>query len=122
MKGRLILGHTFVFIVSAIWIITSYISGALVGPDSHGTSVIHPFLLTWLATSLFTLYLPLMQVFRLIREHQSTRAMTRLEAGQSSQEVPMNAAFWSMPLWFMAQLAFNMSLARTSVTSNTIIR
>ena len=33
----------------------------------------------------------------------------------------MSAALWSMPLWFLAQLAFNMSLARTSVTSNTII-
>ncbi|MEW5305254.1 MAG: hypothetical protein WDW36_007809 [Sanguina aurantia] len=33
----------------------------------------------------------------------------------------MKAAFWCWPLWFMAQLAFNMSLARTSVTSNTIL-
>ena len=116
MEGRILLGHTFIVVVSAIWVVTSYISGALVGPDSHGSSVIHPFLLTWLATSLFTLYLPVMHCSRLIQGNSTSR-----KAVAESQEVPMNAAIWSTPLWFLAQLSFNMSLARTSVTSNTII-
>lgn len=118
-SSRLILGHFFVVVVSAVWICTSYISSFLVGGgDSHG--VIHPFLLTWLATSLFTLYLPIMQISNLMLGSKSKNHPTSRRQ-QANTDLPMNAALWSMPLWFLAQLAFNMSLARTSVTSNTII-
>jgi hypothetical protein len=46
----------------SIWILTSFISSSLVS-ESEGTGPqVPPFLLTWLATTLFTLYLPIVYI------------------------------------------------------------
>jgi hypothetical protein len=55
-------GLMLIFLTAAIWIVTSYISGSLVSSDGEHAAAVHPFLLTYLATSLFTLYLPLIHL------------------------------------------------------------
>ncbi len=62
------LGLCLIFATAGIWIVTSFISGSLVSStDSHAAAV-HPFLLTYLATSLFTLYLPLIHLTAWVKE------------------------------------------------------
>ena len=60
--NRHALGLGFIFAVAFIWIITSFITGSLVTSTDTHAAAIHPFLLTYLATSLFTLYLPLIHL------------------------------------------------------------
>lgn len=72
-----------------------------------------PFLVTYYATSLFTLYLPLQAALRRWRgppppEQLSPRETARLAAVLC-------------PLWFALNYTFNWSLSRTSVASNTIL-
>ena len=62
LANRKTLGLFLIFLTAAIWIVTSFISGSLVSStDSHAAAV-HPFLLTYLATSLFSIYLPLIHI------------------------------------------------------------
>jgi hypothetical protein len=56
-------GLAFILATSAIWIITSFLSASLVTPsEAEAKAQVHPFLLTYLATSLFTLYIPLTEM------------------------------------------------------------
>lgn len=58
---RRTLGLALLLLTAAIWIAASFISEALVTPsDSKQQATVHLFLLTYLATSLFTIYLPLL--------------------------------------------------------------
>lgn len=53
------LGLVLIFSTAAIWIVASFLSSSLV---SGSDATVHPFLLTYLATSLFTLYLPILKL------------------------------------------------------------
>ncbi len=66
--SRRALGLLLIFATAAIWIVTSFISGSLVSSDDQHKASVHPFLLTYLATSLFTLYIPLLHLHAWITE------------------------------------------------------
>lgn len=58
--GRL-LGGAFVLATASAWIAASFLAQHLVRPDaSGGQPSLHPLLLVWICTSLFSLYLPLL--------------------------------------------------------------
>ncbi|KAG1661194.1 hypothetical protein FOA52_006000 [Chlamydomonas sp. UWO 241] len=159
--ARRSLGLTLVFATAAIWIVSSFLSASLVSSHDEHKAAVHPFLLTYLATSLFTLYLPLLWLkdwaTRLmgrgrgrggaggggaagrhgaaaaleVLQHCSTQSPRSSFDGievaahkmgaEAARNMAMRAAAWSVPLWFCAQWAFNVSLSLTSVTSNTIL-
>ncbi len=77
--ARHTLGLGLIFITAAIWIVSSFLSGSLVSSSDTKDAAVHPFLLTYLATSLFTLYLPLLQL--------RTWAIEALEAYQRRKHV-----------------------------------
>ena len=125
------LGLIFITIVATIWVVASFVV-----QDIEGLGV-HPLILTYIANSLFAVFLPIHWIgvkvataqreeersqnarpeqpsaatFELIASHHADR--TRLQLVWSAAIVA--------PLWFLAQLTFNVSLQLTSVTSNTIL-
>jgi len=149
-RTKRLIGLSFLFLTATIWVITSFISSSLVSSKSGHAAQVHPFLLTYLATSLFTLYLPFVHVRdwlsdylaarskrRMVDKHSyavvHTDAQTSTKHGRhgdprgtareksAARNQAMSAAAWATPLWFAAQCTFNTSLAYTSVTSNTIL-
>ena len=128
-KERL-LGISFVVLVSFIWVIASFLVQNI---EETG---VHPVVVTYVSNSLFALYFPIFWV------GQSLRRIQTGDDGSSSAVIPsyrdwkndpkasmmalmgnelFRAACQVAPLWFLAQLAFNISLSKTSVTSNTIL-
>jgi drug/metabolite transporter (DMT)-like permease len=68
LKGRA-LGLVLIFLTAFIWVAASFISQLLVTheegrPNYH----VSPFLLTYLSTSIFTIFLPLVQLKSLLQE------------------------------------------------------
>jgi hypothetical protein len=65
--GRRALGLILIFVTAVIWVAASFLSSALVS-SKPTASALHapPFLLTYLATSVFTLFLPLVHGKRFI--------------------------------------------------------
>lgn len=143
------LGLALVFVTAVIWVASSFITESLV-TETPGSSreKLPPFLLTYLATSLFTLYLPFIHLRQWLEEcweahvrrkesketlgsglirNESYTAATWPKSkpshanGAFFHQPTMMAAVWASPLWFAAQYTFNMSLASTSVTSNTVL-
>jgi drug/metabolite transporter (DMT)-like permease len=56
-------GFLLIFLVALIWSASSFISKALVSDKHHdGHAAVPPFVLTYLATSLFIIYLPFVYV------------------------------------------------------------
>lgn len=132
MNHQKVVGLCLIFATAVIWIAASFVSEYLLGNSRSGQQWhIHPFLLTYLATSLFTFYLPIAHLRQFWREG-SWRRQVNHEEGQESGELAFGddtnterqgrtAALWALPLWFGGQLTYNLSLAYTSVTSNTIL-
>lgn len=163
-----ILGFTFILAVATIWVIASF---AVQGIESSG---VHPAVLTFIANSLFALYLPIYWLGLQLKKRRnsssasaaagappspryqegdalfpqnqlrsdaeyvedpdtthvgfSDHGLTPLGTGnaprhpeETSRTQLFRAACVVAPLWFLAQLTFNASLERTSVTSNTIL-
>lgn len=65
--GARALGLILIFVTAVIWVAASFLSSALVS-SRPGASPLHapPLLLTYLATSVFTLFLPLVHARRLV--------------------------------------------------------
>lgn len=84
--SRRSLGLVLIFATAGIWIVTSIVSASLVTPGSSGTAAVHPFLLTYLATSLFTLYLPLLHFQAWWTEER--HAANRCAVGKGSDMPP----------------------------------
>eukprot|EP00199_Chlamydomonas_sp_CCMP681_P000958 CAMPEP_0119103646 /NCGR_PEP_ID=MMETSP1180-20130426/2047_1 /TAXON_ID=3052 ORGANISM="Chlamydomonas cf sp, Strain CCMP681" /NCGR_SAMPLE_ID=MMETSP1180 /ASSEMBLY_ACC=CAM_ASM_000741 /LENGTH=527 /DNA_ID=CAMNT_0007088205 /DNA_START=60 /DNA_END=1643 /DNA_ORIENTATION=+ len=148
-------GLILIFATAIIWIISSFLSESLVSASGTDPPKVPAILLTYLATSLFCLYLPFVAIQSSVyawwrsRQHRLVYARVPTSDGhavtggsasvkctgehvQSSGEhvqssgalndrLAFRAAMWSTPIWFLAQYTFNMSLAYTSVTSNTIL-
>lgn len=65
LSGRA-LGLTLIFLTAFIWVAASFVSQLLV--DTEGGFDVSPFLLTYLSTSIFTIFLPLVQLKSLFQE------------------------------------------------------
>jgi len=65
--GHRALGLILIFVTAVIWVAASFLSSLLVS-TKPGASPLHapPFLLTYLATSVFTVFLPLVHGKRLV--------------------------------------------------------
>ncbi|KAL6753585.1 hypothetical protein V8C86DRAFT_450771 [Haematococcus lacustris] len=142
------LGIFLIFCTASIWIAGSFLAQHLMADGDGKRDAVPPFLLTYLATAIFTLYIPLVHGRQLLDDYLRARrpVYTRI-AARSEEEglrspgaVPpeprvaesrvrlaearrqaISAAFWAAPLSFLAQYTFNVSLALTNVTSNTIL-
>lgn len=72
------LGLSLIVITAVIWVISSFISASLVTPStSGGKAAVPPFLLTYLATSLFTLYLPFVHGRQLVLDAWAAWSLRR---------------------------------------------
>lgn len=137
-KSRKALGLTLVILTALIWVVSSFISEALVSRSAQSTVHVPPFFLTYLATTLFTIYIPLFygraavkRLWQRPRRYQRLNSHspvdTRVDhddcvkSSDANEQRVISAACWSAPLWFIGQYTFNLSLAYTSVTSNTIL-
>ncbi|KAK9813135.1 hypothetical protein WJX72_009645 [[Myrmecia] bisecta] len=134
-------GLLFILAVAVIWVVASFV---VQGLEEHG---LDPFLLSYIANSMFLVYLP---VYMLYSRYQHSRAAKVHRGGRqsdtgveveadtttlvaiepdsgrallepASQHQTIKAALVVAPLWFMAQYTFNLSLSITTVTSNTIL-
>lgn len=142
---RWALGMLYVIIVALIWILASFVVQSVVGAG------VSPFLLSYICNSLFVVYLPIVEVGKLVQKWLLRRGVVRSEeeeklleenreinpnsnSGIAEQEerVGETVREWSRrevaqvsllicPFWFLAQFTFNLSLKYTSVTSNTIL-
>lgn len=126
-KERL-LGISFVVLVSFIWVIASFLVQNI---EETG---VHPVVVTYISNSLFALYFPIFWVGQSLGRIQSQPADGSLIPScmewKSDPKGSLcsllgnqlfRAAWHVAPLWFLAQLTFNISLSKTSVTSNTIL-
>lgn len=116
-RKRLI-GFTFITAVAIIWVVASFL---VQGLESSGA---HPAVLTFIANSLFAIYLPISFV---ARRHFSKYTAAPLGDGLDYPPAKylhrslIVAALIVAPMWYFAQLTFNASLSLTSITSNTIL-
>ena len=129
LNGReRLLGISFVVLVSFIWVIASFLVQNI---EETG---VHPVVVTYISNSLFALYFPIFwlgqSLGRIHTDNGSTHAIpSRLEWKNDPKGSILalmrnelfTAACQVAPLWFLAQLTFNISLAKTSITSNTIL-
>ncbi|KAL0027142.1 hypothetical protein WJX79_010145 [Trebouxia sp. C0005] len=133
------LGLSFVFCVAVIWVAASFLVQDL---EREG---INPFVLTYIANSLFIVLLPISALYtkHTVTSIPRSAAQSELEdkqllnRGGAAQDVPLTAdvsapvSSWSQtvgnvqirhaalvvaPLWFGAQLTFNLSLSMTNYT------
>jgi hypothetical protein len=74
---RKALGLTLVVATAVVWVVASFVSEALVAPAASGARpAIPPFILTYLATSLFVVYLPVVHAkdaWQAVRQRSSKR-------------------------------------------------
>lgn len=126
-KERL-LGISFVVLVSFIWVIASFLVQNI---EETG---VHPVVVTYISNSLFALYFPIFWLGQSLGRIQTDDGShgsipSRLEWKDDPKGSMLiliknelfRAACQVAPLWFFAQLSFNISLSKTSVTSNTIL-
>ena len=135
------LGLFFIFLVSVIWAAASILVQYLYEEESFDS----PFLLTYIGTSLFTIFLPSNWVWK----HLFAAGSSRIGAGVAAAdyetvdsveiEIPgspppsqtrpqiwteqdhMRAAAKIAPVWFISNWAYNCSLRYTSITSSTVL-
>ena len=137
-------GMALVLTVAAVWVASSFVVQSL---EDKG---IAPLLLTYIANSLFVLYLPMHGLVRKwksrarakekgYQEVESGSVVPKEEDGHGTETMEIEAEMTSAiganmsdkdlawaalkisPIWFAAQFTFNASLMSTSVTSNTIL-
>ena len=135
-------GLGLLLIVVVIWTISSYVVQDIL--SGHGERA---FFLTYFANSLFLLQLPFVLCYRYYNNldpypdknsdeytELNTTATATIAARNNKPRAScrdyikgmyhwetLRAAIIVMPLWFMANGLYNLSLAHTSVTSNTVI-
>jgi len=137
LEGRdRLLGLLFVVLVACIWVFASFLV-----QDIEAIGV-HPVVITFVSNSLFALYFPVywlgqyfsaktpktasdidylqVEMFTL-PSWEHWRSDPRDALKMLSTNPLFRAACQVAPLWFFAQLTFNISLSKTSVTSNTIL-
>ncbi|GAB4821840.1 hypothetical protein N2152v2_008886 [Parachlorella kessleri] len=132
MKAPRVLGIVYIVLVALIWVAAAFV---IQRAQATGVSVV---VLTFIVNALFTIYLPLYWLLMHLER--------RRQAGQEGDVQPLltdrgngsgsagneglggmtrwqvfRAALVIGPLWFVAQLVYNLSLANTSVTSNTVL-
>ncbi|KAI7841405.1 hypothetical protein COHA_005022 [Chlorella ohadii] len=116
-EPRKLLGLVFVVAVAIIWVAASFV---VQGIEERGA---HPVVLTFVANSLFAIYVPVyylnLRWRRRRQQHAAAAALAAAHQQQRGQEHEGSALV--APLWYLAQLTFNCSLSLTSVTSNTIL-
>lgn len=110
------LGIVFLILVAIIWTFAS----VLVQYIFHTQGFKNPFFLTYMANSLFGLFLPLYYLGRywhwvepLPDDHNHSARASFAQTFQAAKVIT--------PLWFLANFTYNTSLETTSVTSSTVI-
>jgi len=141
------LGLVFIVLVALIWAASSVLVQYLYSDQSFHS----PFLLTYVGTSLFTLWLPTRYITAWFsrrffqRNSLELQAMTPYQNISGAQEVAseeqpfqsediddqviehwtneqhMRTAIYIAPVWFIANWTYNASLAYTSITSSTVL-
>jgi hypothetical protein len=90
LSGRA-LGLVLIFLTAIIWVAASFISQLLVNTEEGKPSYnVSPFLLTYLSTSIFTIFLPLVQLKNLLQETRLLRcvlAVMRCCSGKARSQV-----------------------------------
>lgn len=69
MQAKQALGMAMLLGTAVIWVVSSFISNALVSDHDDQKAAVPPFLLTFLATCMFTLYLPALQAKQWLTDH-----------------------------------------------------
>lgn len=133
--NKYFLGLLLLVAVASIWTISSFVVQEILSTNAV------PFFLTYFANSLFMLQLPVVLCYRYYHrippyntnegpsdytplDHVLTvkpRAPCKDYIKGLYHGPTLRAAFIVMPLWFMANGLYNISLGMTSVTSNTVI-
>lgn len=127
-------GLGFVLLVSFIWVTASFVV------QDIQTRGVNAAVLTFVSNSLFIVYLPVYWLNLRQKQRKSEQTAASLEVAnndtlaiplkpgesedagsKSSSEQVLRAALLIGPLWYIAQYTFNLSLAHTSVTSNTVL-
>jgi hypothetical protein len=85
LSGRA-LGLVLIFLTAIIWVAASFISQLLVNTEEGKPSYnVSPFLLTYLSTSIFTIFLPLVQLKNLLQETRLLRCVLAVGRGCSGK-------------------------------------
>ena len=133
--NKYFLGLLLLVAVASIWTISSFVVQEILSTNAV------PFFLTYFANSLFMLQLPVVLCYRYYHRippyntNEGPSDYTPLDHVLTVKpRAPcidyikglyhgptLRAAFIVMPLWFMANGLYNISLGMTSVTSNTVI-
>mmetsp|Transcript_12133 Transcript_12133/g.31079 ORF Transcript_12133/g.31079 Transcript_12133/m.31079 type:complete len:369 (+) Transcript_12133:191-1297(+) len=133
-------GLSFVVATSLIWVAASFVVQNIEGGGLGALP------LTYIANSMFSLYLPIFAAcvrWKSCRHRRAGGGGTAGEGGADGDEETLlgvardaallpdkgryssgdtlRTALVVAPLWFMAQLTFNLSLSLTSVSSNTVL-
>ncbi|GMH34492.1 hypothetical protein BSKO_02326 [Bryopsis sp. KO-2023] len=129
------LGLFFAVCVSLIWVAASFLVQDL---EEKKEGRVHPLIITYVANSLFLVYLPISKLRKWLfpAKRSNSRSQSKnpgendtlfqgpnsISNGEEESETdPLFAAIMIAPFWCLAQLCFNLSLAMTSVSSNTIL-
>ena len=130
-RQQYVSGLGLLLIVVLIWTVSSFVV-----QDILSESGARAFFITYFANSLFMLQLPIVFTWRYFRKVPVTASTpldyTSLDNASSRRNCrniiygmydwpTLRAALIVCPLWFAANGLYNLSLAHTSVTSNTII-
>ncbi|WIA09997.1 hypothetical protein OEZ85_010209 [Tetradesmus obliquus] len=123
--GRLhtkVLGSGFVLLTTVLWIAASFLAQFLVRPDATGSTPQLPSaLLVFICTSLFSIYIPIIALKHACCGSYRAQAPAVQQCESPWLSSTARSAIKVAPVWFAAQYAFTLSLAHTSVTSNTIL-
>ncbi len=96
-RGRA-LGLALIFITALIWVAASFISQALVGADGGSPYNVSPFLLTYLSTSVFTLFLPLVQLRSVVDGIRQRMRATSYAPLRHSDDASVQPSTGGLPL------------------------
>lgn len=110
------LGLVFIFLVSIIWAAASILVQYLYSDQSFDS----PFLLTYIGTSLFVLFLPSQWVCQKLRQDSQT-SYESIRNPEWTLQDHYRAAAKIAPIWFVSNYAYNASLKYTSITSSTVL-
>ena len=110
-------GLVYLVIVAFIWTFSS----VLVQYIFTDMGFKGPFFLTYVATSLFSINLPLWWLFRELKWTPSIPLNDRTPRTHASRNEIYRISRFIAPIWFIANFTYNQSLGMTSVTSSTVV-